>query len=92
MWPGVITESYNRCEVGGKRGEAGDCCLCPPLLSWQALQVDWLIVLSNTESKADSLAPAFTDPGLGESSELDREDILDTLIEYNNTIHYNTIH
>ena len=65
------------------RSEAEDCCLSPALLSWQALQEDWLIVLANTESKADSLAPAFTDPGQGESSELDREDILDTLIEYN---------
>ena len=69
------------------RGARLATVVSPPLLSWQALQVDWLIVLSNTESKADSLAPAFTDPGLGESSELDREDILDTLIEYNNTIH-----
>ena len=49
--------------------------VCPPpflpLLSWQALQVDWLIVLPHTESKADSLtpAPAFTDPGLGERRE-----------------------
>ena len=68
------------------RGARLATVVSPPLLSWQALQVDWLIVLSNTESKADSLAPAFTDPGLGESSELDREDILDTLIEYNNTI------
>ena len=82
MWPGVITESYNRCEVGGGRARLATV-VCPPLLSWQALQVDWLIVLSNTESKADSLAPAFTDPGLGERWELDREDILDTLIEYN---------
>ena len=77
-----------RCEVRGARLAT---VVSPPLLSWQALQVDWLIVLSNTESKADSLAPAFTDPGQGESSELDREDILDTLIEYNNTTIHHTL-